>query len=66
LVTKLIKIVGHSPNSWQEAAEKAVMEASKTVRHIKRVKVEEFEGVVENGKIKEYRTTVTLAFDVER
>lgn len=66
MVMKMIRIIGHSPNSWQEAAEKAVMEASKTVRHIKSVKVEEFGGVIEDGKIKEYYATVTLTFEVER
>ena len=66
LVTKLIKLIGESPNGWQEAVENALEEANKTVRHIKRLYVDRFIGVVENGKIKEYRAVVTLAFEVER
>ncbi len=66
LVTKLIKLIGESPNGWQEAVENALEEANKTVRHIKRLYVDRFIGVVENGKIREYRAVVTLAFEVER
>jgi len=63
---KLIKLIGRSTNSWQEAAEDAVLQASKTIRHVKEVHVERFEGLVEDGRIKEYLAEVIVTFDVER
>ncbi|MHC1581858.1 MAG: dodecin family protein, partial [Candidatus Syntropharchaeia archaeon] len=55
MVYKLIDIVGTSPNSWEEAIQNAIEEASKTVRGIGRVIVKGIDVKVENDKIKEYR-----------
>lgn len=66
MVTKLIRLIGVSTSSWEEAAENTVAEAAKTVRNIKRIYVDRLIGVVEEGKIKQYRAAITLAFDVER
>jgi len=38
-VAKVIEIVGNSPQGWQEAAQSAVEEASKTIRNIHGVDV---------------------------
>lgn len=66
MVTKLIKLIGESTHSWEEAAGNALVEASKTVRNIRRFYVDRLIGVVEDGKIKQYKASITLAFRVER
>lgn len=66
MVTKLIKLIGESAHNWEEAAENALVEASKTVRNIRRFYVDRLIGVVEDGKIKQFRASITLAFTVER
>ena len=62
-VVKIIRIVGNSPVSWAKAAAAAVQEASKTVRNIQGVEATNFTAKVDaNGRIKEYRCTVNIAF----
>jgi dodecin len=64
-VVKVIELLSQSPNSWEEAAQNAVAEASKTLRNIRSIYVKEFEASVENGKITEYRINGKISFDLE-
>ena len=64
-VAKIIEIVGNSPRGWQDAAQNAVKEASKTIRNIHGVKVMGMTAKIRDGKILEYRATVKIAFGVE-
>ena len=65
-VAKVIEIVGSSSKSWEEAVKEAVSQAAKTIRNIRGVEVVGMTGIVEEGKIVEYRATVKIAFGVER
>ena len=65
-VAKVITIIGSSPESFAKAADAAVQEASKTLRGITGAHVTSMSAVVENGRIREYRTTVDIAFALER
>jgi flavin-binding protein dodecin len=65
-VAKVITIIGSSPESFAKAADAAVQEASKTLRGITGADVVSMSAVVENDRISEYRTTVNIAFAVER
>jgi dodecin len=65
-VAKIITIIGSSPESFAKAADAAVQEAAKTVRGIHGAHVTSMSAVVENDRISEYRTTVDIAFEVER
>jgi flavin-binding protein dodecin len=65
-VAKVITIIGSSGESFAKAADAAVREASKTVRGISGADVVSMSAVVENDRITEYRTTVNIAFAVER
>jgi flavin-binding protein dodecin len=65
-IAKVIRIVGSSPESFAKAADAAVQEASKTLRGITGADVVTMSAVVENDRITEYRTTVDIAFGVER
>jgi flavin-binding protein dodecin len=65
-IAKVITIIGQSPESFAKAADAAVQEASKTVRGISGVHVTSMSALVENDKISMYRTTVDIAFAVER
>lgn len=66
MVQKVIDIVGVSPQSFAKAAENAVVEAAKTVRDLKWARVSDLEMELEGAKVKSYRATVRLYFDVER
>lgn len=64
-VAKVIKIIAHSPNSFDDAVKRGVEQAAKSVHGISGVEVENFSAKVENNKITEYRATVHVAFSVE-
>ena len=65
-VAKVITIIGSSPQGFAEAAAAAVEEAAKTLRGITGADVVTMSAVVEGDRITEYRTTVNIAFAVER
>ena len=65
-IAKVITIIGSSPESFAKAADAAVQEAAKTVRDISGAQVVSMSAVVENEQITQFRTTVDIAFGVER
>lgn len=65
-IAKVITVIGSSPESFAKAADAAVAEAAKTVRGIHGAHVTSMSAVVDNDKITEFRTTVDIAFEVER
>jgi len=65
-VEKVIEIVGISTISWQDAAENALVEAVKTLRNIRELRIEKFTAKVKENKIEEYRANVKVVFLVER
>lgn len=66
MVQKVSDIVGISPQSFAKAAENAVAEAGKTVRGMKWARVSDLEMELDGSKVKAYRATVRIYFDVER
>jgi flavin-binding protein dodecin len=65
-VAKVVTIIGSSPESFAKAADAAVQEAAKTIRGITGADVVSMSAVVEGDHITTYRTTVNVAFAVER
>ena len=65
-IAKVITIIGNSPDGFAEAAQVAVTEAAKTLRGITGADVVSMSCEVEGDRITTYRTTVNIAFAVER
>ena len=65
-VAKVVTIIGSSPESFAKAADAAVQEAAKTLRGITGAHVVSMSAEVEGDRITEYRTTVNIAFGIER
>ena len=63
--TKIIELIGASPNSWEEAAQNGLTKAAETVKGIKGVDAISFTAKVENNKIIEYHTNMKVAFVVD-
>lgn len=63
-ILKVIEILSNSSKSWEDAAGNAVKEASKTVKNIVSVNVNNFSLTVKNGKVDEYRVNVKITFAV--
>jgi len=65
-VAKVVTVIGSSSEGFAEAAAVAVAEAAKTLRGITGADVVSMSAVVQNDRITEYRTTVNIAFGIER
>ena len=65
-VIKTIDLVGVSTESWRDAANQALAEASKTIRGITGMEVLDTSCNVADGKISEYLTHVRIRFRIER
>lgn len=64
-VLKVIEVLSNSNKSWEEAAQKAVKHASKSIKNIRSVYVQDQSASVANGEISEYRVNVKITFEVE-
>lgn len=62
---KVIQLVGSSPTNWEEAVQNAVDKASKSLRDLRIVTVDELDCRVEDGKITAFRARVRLSFKME-
>jgi len=65
-IVKIIELVGSSNEGWKEAAENALMEASKTVRNIVGMDIAGWTAKVEKNKIASYKANVKVAFIADR
>ena len=59
---KVIEVLAESDKGWEDAAEVAVANASKTVRNIRSIYIKNAEATVENGKINKYRINAKISF----
>lgn len=65
-VNKVIELMSDSGKSWEDAAEKAIAKASKSVNGIRSVWVKDFSATVDSkGKIDRYRVTVNVTFEIK-
>ena len=66
-VAEVVKIIGSSDKSWEDAARVAINEAAKTIRGITGIELTDMTARVEptTGNITEYHSTIKLAFGVE-
>jgi flavin-binding protein dodecin len=65
-IAKVITVIGNSPEGFAEAAQAAVTEAAKTLRGITGADVISMSCEVSDDRITTFRTTVNIAFAVER
>ena len=64
-IHKVIEVISQSEKSWEDAAQSAVTDAGKTVDQIKSIWVKNFEAVVKDNKIVEYRVNANITFEVK-
>ncbi|ELY51200.1 hypothetical protein C493_17851 [Natronolimnohabitans innermongolicus JCM 12255] len=63
---KVITLTGNSTESWEDAAENALDDADETLENITGIEVESQTAEVDDGTIEEYRTTLDVAFVLNR
>ncbi|MCF8051818.1 MAG: dodecin family protein [Desulfobacterales bacterium] len=61
-VYKIIDLVGSSPDSWEDAARKAVETAGKSLRDLRIAEITKLDMKIEGGKVAAFRARVKLSF----
>jgi len=64
-VVKVIELMSESPKGWEDAAQNAIREASRTLRNIRSLYVKEMTANVENGRITSYRLNAKVTLELE-
>jgi flavin-binding protein dodecin len=65
-IHKVIEVISQSKKSWEDASQRAVADAGKSVEQIKSIWIENFEAVVKDNRIVEYRVNANLTFEVKQ
>lgn len=63
-ILKVIEVLSNSDKSWEDATKKAVQDASKTVKNIRSVYVQDQSAVVKDGEVQEFRVNLKITFEV--
>ncbi|WP_270933625.1 dodecin family protein [Falsiroseomonas oryzae] len=61
-VVKVIELLAESEQSWEDAARRAVEEATRTLRGVSSIYIKEFQATVENDRIKAFRVNAKISF----
>ena len=63
-VLKVIEVLGNSTESFEDAVQNVINEASKTVKNIKSVYVQDMQVSVKDNVIAEYRVNTKVTFGI--
>ena len=61
-VYRVTDVIGTSSNSWEDAARNAVKTAAKSLRDLRIAEVTKLDVKIEDGKIMQFRTRLSLSF----
>ncbi len=64
-VLKVIEVLANSDKSWEDATKKAVSQASKSLKNIRSVYVQEQSASVKDGEVSEFRVNVKITFEID-
>lgn len=65
-VVKVIELLAQSEKSWEDAAQVALAEASKSVQNIQSIWIKDLKAEVENNKIVRFRVNAKVSFIVAK
>jgi hypothetical protein len=65
-LVKVIEVISTSEKSFDDALQNAVTEASKTLKNIKSVYVNEMNAKVENNKVVSYGVNAKISFEIDK
>jgi hypothetical protein len=61
-VYKIVEIIGTSPKSWEDATQKALATAAKTLDELRIAEVVRQDVTIEKGHVTAYRVRLNLSF----
>jgi len=62
---KVVEVLAESSVSWEDAARQAVAEASRTLRDVRSIYIENMQATVENGAVATFRINAKITFALE-
>ena len=62
---KVVEVLAESNKGWEDAAQVAVRNASKTVRGIRSIWIQEQSATVDKNKIVRYRVNAKISFELD-
>ena len=63
-VLEVVEILGNSTESWEDAVNQVLLEASKTIKNIKSVYIQDMQAMVKDNKVSEYRINAKVTFGI--
>ena len=63
-IHKVIEVLSGSEKSWEDAADRAVKDAAKSLQGIKSIYIKNFQADVKDNKIVQYRINAKITFEV--
>jgi hypothetical protein len=63
-VLKVIEVLSNSNDSWEDATRKAVKQASKSVKNIKSVYLQDQSAIVKDNEVTEFRVNLKITFEI--
>ena len=64
-ILKVIEVLSSSDKSWEDATRKAVAQASKSLKNIRSVYVQDQSAAVKNNEVTEFRVNLKITFEIE-
>ena len=64
-VLKVIEVLSNSEKSWEDATKKAVKHASKSIKNIRSVYVQDQSASVTDGEVTDFRVNLKITFEVK-
>ncbi|MFW5795015.1 MAG: dodecin family protein [Bacillota bacterium] len=64
-IVKVIEVIAESRDSWEEAAQNAINEASKTIKNIQSIYIKDFKASVKDNEIEKYLVIAKVSFQVK-
>jgi flavin-binding protein dodecin len=64
-ILKVIEVLSSSDKSWEDATKKAVTHASKSLKNIRSVYVQDQSASVKNNEVTEFRVNLKITFEIE-
>ena len=61
-IYRVVRLIGSSPTSWEEAAKEALEEAAKHLEDLRVAEVEQLDIRMKENKVVEYRARVRASF----
>ena len=61
-VYRVTEVIGTSSDSWEDATRQAIETAAKTLRDLRIGEVVKLDVTIEDGRVTQYRSRVTISF----